>query len=148
MRRIISALLCITVMFCLSGCSDEKIYCLQPFKNDVVFQMGDITVRGTLDYTSKDNITFTLKEPDNVSGAVFTADTVSLDDITVSYSKFADTSPVSLLLRIMTGVSGCEIKMPLKGEYSHNGTGYKIFFDCENEKITTIEAGKFIYTFE
>lgn len=114
--------------------------------------MGDMTVRGTLSFQTKDDITFTISEPDYVSGVVFTRDKVFVDDIKTSYGKVADSSPVRLLLEVVADVSSGELTIPTKGEYTYSGAvssaGYKIIFDCEKDRITNITAGKFTYIFE
>lgn len=152
MRRIVLSLLSVALVFSLSACSAEKDFVLAPFSSDVTFSMGDVTVRGKLNFATADDITFTVSEPDYVSGIVFTRDEVSADDIKISYGKVADSSPMRILLDVIADVSLCEVTIPLKGEYTYSGetssAGYKIIFDCENDRITNIEAGKFTYIFE
>lgn len=152
MRRILSVLSCIALVFSLGACGAQKSIVFAPFSSEVTFSMDDVTVRGTLNFASADNITFTVSEPDYVSGLIFTRDEVSVDGVKTSYGKVADSSPVRILLDVIADVSSQKLTVPLKGEFTHLGetssAGYKIIFDCENERITNIEAGKFIYIFE
>ena len=152
MRRIMSLTLCFVLAFCLSACDKEKTFTLVPFSRDVTFDMADMTVRGTLTFEAKDNIAFKVKEPDYVSGVNFTRDEASVEDITITYGKVADSSPVRILLDVIADLSERELTIPLSGEFSYSGetssAGYKIIFDCENDTITKIEAGKYTYNFE
>lgn len=152
MRRILSAFLCISMLLCLSACGNEKVLVIERFQKNVTFQMGDITVKGTLDFVSQEDITFTVKEPDYVSGVSFTRDEVSVEDIKTSYGKASDSSPMRLLIDVVANASSVELTVPQKGEFIYSGevssAGYKINFDCENEKIISIEAGKYTYIFE
>ena len=152
MRRILSALICLVLIFSLGACGAQKRLVLAPFCSEVRFDMGDVTVRGKLNFDSADNITFTVSEPDYVSGVVFTRDEVSVDGVKTSYGKVADSSPVRILLDVIADVASQELTIPLKGEFTHSGetssAGYKMIFDCENDRITNIEAGKYTYNFE
>ena len=152
MRRIMSACLCVALMLCLSACGADKNFVISPFSSNVAFTMGDVSVKGTLNFETKDNLTFTVKEPDYISGVTFSRNEVSVDDIKIPYGKVSDYSPVKLLLDVIADVSQRELTISLKGEFTYSGetssAGYKIIFDCENEKITSIEAGKYTYNFE
>ena len=94
MRRIMSACLCVALMLCLSACGADKNFVISPFSSNVTFTMGDVSVKGTLNFETKDNLTFTVKEPDYISGVNFSRDEVSVDDIKTSYGKVSDYSPV------------------------------------------------------
>ncbi len=152
MRRILSVLSCIALVFSLGACGAQKSLVLAPFCSEVRFDMGDVTVRGKLNFVAADNVTFTVSEPDYVSGLVFSRDEVSVDGVKTSYGKVADSSPVRILLDVVADVSSTELTVSLKGEFTHSGetssAGYKMIFDCENDRITNIEAGKFTYIFE
>ena len=152
MRRIASVGFCIILLVCLCACSAEKTYVMSPFKSDVTFVMSGVTVKGLVDFVSAEDITFTVKEPENISGIVFTADEVAYDDVKISYGSVGDSSPVYILFDILRHMASQEIKIPPEGEYSYasvgNSAGYKIIFNCEKNKITSIESGKFTYNFE
>ena len=152
MRRIASVGFCIILLVCLCACSTEKAYVMSPFKSDVTFVMSGVTVKGSLNFASAQDITFTLKEPENIAGIVFTADEVAYDDVKISYGSVADSSPVYILFDVLCDVASQEIKIPSQGEYAYTSVGksagYKIIFNCENNKIISIESGKFTYNFE
>lgn len=152
MKRLLSVCFCAIVLVCLCACSAEKTYVLAPFKSEVSFAMNDITVKGTLDFVSSQDITFTVNEPENISGIVFAGEEISYEDIKIGYGNVADSSPVSILFEVICHIADKEIQIPLEGEFIYSGVtesaGYKIIFDCEKGKIISIEAGKFIYNFE
>lgn len=151
MRRIFSVVLCFAVIFSLSACSGKRIFTLEDFQRDVSFETGGITVRGSLMYKRGEKLTFTVKEPENIAGIVFTSDEISGEDIKISYGKTGDRSPVKLLLTVVSDIASKEISLPLKGEYTHSdevSSGeYKVTFDCEKNEITAIETEKYIYKF-
>ncbi len=152
MRRIFSVVLCFAVILSFSACSGKRTFTLMDFQRDVSFETGGITVRGSLEYKSGEKVTFTVKEPENISGIVFTSDEISGEDIKISYGKTGDRSPVRLLLTVVSHIASKETDLPLKGEYTHTDEAssgeYKVTFDCEKAEITVIETEKYIYKFE
>lgn len=153
MRYAVSALLSVILLFSFSGCSVKESFILQDFESTVSFEMSGITVKGNLLYKSDGEITFTVSEPENISGTVFTLEEVSLPDVKISYGKTGDYSPVKILLSAIEDISSKELLLPREGEYEYtpdiSSAGYrKIIFDCENRKIINIETEKFIYNFE
>ena len=151
MRRIFSVVLCFAVILSFSACSGKRTFTLMDFQRDVSFETGGITVRGSLEYKRGEKVTFTVKEPENISGIVFTSDEISGEDIKISYGKTGDRSPVKLLLTVVSDIASKEISLPLKGEYTHTDEAssgeYKVTFDCEKNEITAIETEKYIYKF-
>lgn len=151
-RRLLSLAACLFLLMSLSACGLSRTYCLDEIKKDVSFVSGGITIRGTLDFSRDKEMKFSVKEPENISGTVFTENEVSLDDIKINYGKMKDSSPVNILFQILSDLQCSEIKIPLKGEYSYQSSvltvGYKIIFDCENCQIKSIETEKYTYTFE
>ncbi len=97
-------------------------------------------------------MTFTVKEPEIISGTVFADDKISFDEVKINYGKTKDNSPVNILLMIVSDISETGIEIPFKGEYSYESAilsaEYKINFDCENSEIKSIETDKYTYTFE
>ena len=152
MRRIASVCFCLILIVCLCACSAEKTYVMSPFKGDLSFVMSGVTVKGSVDFVSASDISFTVSEPQNISGLVFTADEISYDDVKIAYGSLADSSPVYILFQVLGDVASQEIRIPPEGEYAYTSVGkpagYKIIFDCENNKITSIESGKYTYNFE
>ncbi len=152
MRRIFSVVLCFALIFSLSACSGKRNFTLGDFHKDVSFETGGITVKGSLRYKQGEKITFTVKEPENISGIVFDSDEISDEDIKISYGKTGDRSPVKILLAVVSHIASKEISLPLKGEYTHideaSSAEYKVLFDCEKSEIMTIETEKYIYKFE
>ncbi len=152
MRRVFSVILCFALIFSLSACTGKRTFTLGDFQKDVSFETGGITVRGSLMYKSGEKITFTVKEPENILGIVFTSDEISGEDIKISYGKTGDRSPVKMLLSIVSHLASKEIDLSLKGEYTHtdevSSAEYKVLFDCEKNEITAIETEKYIYKFE
>ncbi len=152
MRRIFSAVLCLILIFSLSACTGNQTFILKDSETNVIFETGGITVKGSLDYKTGEKITFTVKEPENISGMIFTSDEISTDDVKISYGKTEDRSPVRLLLMIISHLSLQELSMPLKGEYTHidkiSSVEYKVLFDCEKTEIKSIETEKYTYNFE
>ena len=151
-RRLFLISLCFILLLSLCTCDAGQTFSPDEIHKEVSFDSGTITVKGVLDYTEGKDMTFTVKEPENISGTVFTTDEISLDDIKISYGKMKDGSPVSILLAIVSDLIQREIQMPVKGEYLYNealaSAGYKIIFDCEKSEIKSIETEKFIYKFE
>ena len=152
MRRIFSVVLCFAVIFSLGACSGKRTFTLEEFQKEVSFETGGITVRGSLEYKPGEKAAFTVKEPENIAGIVFTADEISGEDIKISYGKTGDRSPVKLLLTVVSDIASKEIELPLKGEYTHSdevsSVGYKVTFDCEKNEITAVETEKYEYKFE
>ena len=151
-KSVTSMALLVAVMLTLCACSNERLMVLEEFSRAVSFQMGDILVKGQLHYKSKDEITFTVSEPENLSGVVFTENEVKKDEVSINYSKLKDESPVYLLISAIKSAGESEIYLPIKGEYTFSGVadsaGYKIKINCENDEIVSIEIGKFTYNFE
>ena len=114
--------------------------------------MGEVNIKGKLDFRNRDCITFTVEEPENLKGITFSENTANLGEITISYAKLKDKSPVYILLSIIKNMAENEIYLPLKGEYTFQGSvssvEYKAVFDCENELISRIVTEKFSYNFE
>lgn len=152
MRYAVSALLIVVLVFCFSACSMKESFILQNFESAVSFEMSGMTVRGKLSYKCDGKSTFTVIEPENISGTVFTYDEVSLPDIKISYGKVGDYSPVKILLEAVKDMGAREISLPREGEFEYtsegNSAGYRIIFECEKDKIKRIETEKFIYNFE
>lgn len=151
-KSVVSVLLCIVMILSFSACAKDKVLILDEFSRTVSFSMGDVNVKGKLDFKNSDCITFTVEEPENLKGITFSENTASLDEITISYAKLKDKSPVYILLSIIKNIAENEIYLPLKGEYTFQGTvsavEYKVVFDCENELISRIVTEKFSYNFE
>lgn len=151
-RSAVSMLVCAVLVFSLCACSAEKEIMLSEFEKEVSFTIDDLTVNGKLTFKGKDNITFTVEEPENLKGLVFTENTANIDNITINYAKFKDESPVYILLSVIKNLAESEICLPLKGEYTLMGAissaEYKIVFDCEKEEIIRIATEKFTYNFE
>lgn len=151
-RSAVSVAVCIILVLSLCACSAEKKIVLGEFDKDVSFTADNLAVKGKLSFKSKGDITFTVTQPENLKGVTFTDNTVNTDDITISYSKFKEESPVYILLSVIRGLGENEISLPLKGEYTLTGetssAGYKIVFDCEKEEIIRISTEKFTYNFE
>lgn len=152
MRRIFPAFLLVVMIFSLSACTGNQTFILKDFQRDISFETGGITVKGSLDCKAGDKITFTVKEPENISGIVFTTDEISAEDIKINYGKTGERSPVKMLLMILSDIASKEISIPLKGEYTHtdefSSAGYKVVFDCEKSEIKSIETEKYTYNFE
>ena len=100
-RSAMSVLVCAVLVFSLCACSAEKEIMLSEFEKDVSFTIDDLTVKGKLTFKGKDNITFTVEEPENLKGLVFTENTANIDNITINYAKFKDESPVYILLSVI-----------------------------------------------
>lgn len=152
MRRIFSAVLCFALIFSFSACSGKQTFLLGDFQKDVSFEVGDITVRGTLCRKGQEDMTFSVKEPENISDVVFTDRKVSSSGIEAEYGKNADNSPIKLLFSVVSDMAEAEITLPLKGTYSYcaslSSADYKVIFDCEKPTITSIETEKYTYKFE
>lgn len=152
MRYAVSALISVILLFSFSGCSVKETFILQDFESTVSFEMSGITVRGNLSYKSQGESTFTVTEPENISGVVFTDDEATLPDVKINYGKMGGYSPVKALLNAIDDVGTKEILMPDEGEFEYvseaSSAGCKIIFDCTKKKITTIETEKFIFKFE
>ena len=152
MRYAVSALISVILLFSFSGCSVKETFILQDFESTVSFEMSGITIRGKLSYKSEGKSTFTVIEPENISGVVFTDDEAALPDVKINYGKMGDYSPVKALFNAISDVGTKEILMPSEGEFEYvsdtSSAGYKIIFDCTKKKITTIETEKFIFKFE
>ena len=71
----------------MCACSAGQIFLPEKIHKDVSFVSGGITVKGVLGYTKGQDMTFTVSEPENISGTVFTDDEVSFDDIKINYGK-------------------------------------------------------------
>ena len=153
MKSAVSVLLCLCIIFSLSACTaGKKQFVLEESCNTVSFDMTGITVKGRLDYKSKDDIAFTLTEPQNLSGITFTENEIKTDDVKIGYSGPIEESPVYMLISIIADMAQKEIYLPYKGSFTFDGgvssAEYKINFDCENAEIISIETGKYTYIFE
>jgi hypothetical protein len=152
LRYAVSALISVILLISFSGCSVKESFVLQDFESTVSFEMSGITVKGNLSYKSQGESTFTVTEPENISGTVFTDSEVSLPDIKINYGKMGDYSPVKALFNAISDLGTKEILIPKEGELEYisdtSSAGYKIMFDCTKKKITTIETEKFIFKFE
>ena len=151
-KSAVSVIVCMVLVLSLCACSKEKKILFSEFEENVSFTADNLAVKGKLSFKGKDNISFTIEEPENLKGLIFIQDTVKSDDITISYSKFKDKSPVYILLSVISSLSENEIPLPFKGEYTLTGetssAGYKTVFDCEKEEIIRISTEKFTYNFE
>lgn len=151
-RRLFLIAVCLFSLLSLGACSAGQIYSPDEIHRDVSFVSGGVTVVGTLNYIKGKDMTFTVKEPENISGTVFTSQDISFSEIKINYGKMKNNSPVNILFEILTDFLGKAAEIPLKGEYSYSGAissaGYKIIIDCENSEIKSIETEKFIYSFE
>ena len=148
----VSVLLCIIMILSFSACTKDKVLTLDEFSRTVSFSMGEVNIKGKLDFRNSDCITFTVEEPENLKGITFSENTANLGEITISYTKLKDKSPVYILLSIIKNMAENEIYLPLKGEYTFQGSvssvEYKAVFDCGNELISRIVTEKFSYNFE
>ena len=151
-KSVISVLMCLAVIFSLCACSAEKEFVIGEFCRKVSFVMDEVTVKGELNFKNKDDITFTIIDPENLEGIIFTETQIKKDDITVNYDKMKDESPVFTLISVIKNIAESQIYLPLKGEFAVTGVvssaEYKVIFDCEKEEILTLQAGKFTYNFE
>lgn len=152
MRYAVSVLLIAVMAFSFSACSVKESFILQDFEGAVSFETAGITVKGILSYSAGGDVTFRVTEPENISGFVFGKEEISLSDIKIGYGKAGDCSPVKTLLDAVSDMGKREILLPGEGEYAYtpeeDTAGYRIIFDCENDKIKRIETEKFIYNFE
>ena len=152
MRYAVSVLLIAVMAFSFSACSVKESFILQDFEEAVSFETAGLTVKGILSYKAEGDISFTVTEPENISGTVFTCDEISLPDIKISYGKAGDYSPVKTLLKAVDDMTKREILLPEEGEFEYTPDDitaeYRIIFDCEKSKIKRIETEKFIYNFE
>ena len=139
-------------MFSLCACNLKQVFSPDEIHKKVSFESGGITIAGILDYAVAEEMTYTVKEPENISGTVFTSDEISLGEIRIGYGKMKSNSPVHTLFVILSDLLSKEVEIPLKGEYAYEGavssTEYKIIFNCENREIKSIETGKITYIFE
>ena len=151
-KSAVSVLICIVIVFSLCACTAEKEFILGEFCRNVSFTMDEVSVKGELNFKNKDNITFTIIEPENLKDITFTESQINKDDVTISYSKLKDNSPVYILLSVVKSLSENGIYLPMKDEFTFTGetdsAEYKVIFDCEKEEIKRIETEKFIYNFE
>ena len=151
-KSVFSVLMCLAVIFSLCACSAEKELIMGRFCKKVTFTMDEVTVKGELNFKNKDDITFTIIEPENLEGIIFTESQIKKDEITINYEKLKDESPVFLLLSVIKNIAENQIYLPLEGEFAVTGVvssaEYKVIFDCEKEEILTLQAGKFTYNFE
>lgn len=152
MHRIFSAVLCAVLIFSLSACTGKQIFILKDLQGDISFLISGITVKGNLCRNEEGEVTFTVKEPENISGIVFTHEEISAENIKIIYGKADGNSPVKLLFDIISDIASKEILLPLKGEYAYSDeistARYKVLFDCEKSKIKSIETEKYTYNFE
>lgn len=147
-RRVFLIAVCLFLLMSMCACSAGQIFLPEKIHKDVSFVSGGITVKGALSYSRGQDMTFTVSEPENISGTVFTDDEVSFDDVKINYGKMKDNSPVNILLMIISDISETGIEIPRKGEYTYVGEGYKINFDCETSEIKSIVTDKYTYNFE
>ena len=151
-RRVLLIAVCLFLLMSLCACSAGRTFSPEEIHKDVSFVSGGITVKGALNYVKGKEMTFTVKEPEIISGTVFADDKISFDEVKINYGKTKDNSPVNILLMIVSDISETGIEIPFKGEYSYESAvasaEYKINFDCENSEIKSIETDKYTYTFE
>ena len=151
-KSAVSVLICLLMLCSLCACTTEREVVMSEFCKEVSFTLDEVNVKGELNFKNKDNITFTIIEPQNLEGIIFTESQISKDDVTINYSKMKDGSPIFILLSIIKSLAESQIYRPYEGEYTMTGAvssaDYKIIFDCEKEEIKSIEMGKFAYKFE
>ena len=151
-KSVFSVLMCLAVVFSLCACSAEKEFIMGGFCRNVTFTMDEVTVKGELNFKNKDDITFTIVEPENLEGIIFTESQIKKDEIAINYEKLKDESPVFILISVIKNIAESQIYLPLEGEFTVTGAvpsaEYKVIFDCEKEEILTLQAGKFTYNFE
>lgn len=152
MKSTVSVLLCLLIMFSLSACmAGKKQFVLKEGTDTVSFDLSGITVKGQLE-NNKDDITFTVTEPENLEGVTFSQNEIYKDEVKIKYSSVKEQSPVYMLLTAVKDISQKEILLPYKGSFTFesavSSAGYKVNFDCENAVILSIETEKFIYIFE
>lgn len=153
MKSVVSLLLCFVMIFTMSACSAVKEkFVLEESCNTVTFLLDEMNIEGELNYKSRDDITFTLTQPEFLRDISFSKNEISTDDMKIGFLGPKEESPVHMLLSIVSDISEREILLPSKGEYVFKGnipqTDYRIIFDCQKGKIASIEAGKFSYIFE
>lgn len=140
------------MMISLCACNAREVYSPDEIHKEVSFESGGITITGMLDYTKGEEMSFTVREPENISGTVFTDDEISLGEVKIGYGKMKNNSPVHTLFMILSDLLTKEAEIPFKGEYAYESAAssaeYKIIFDCENREIKSIETGKITYNFE
>ena len=83
--------------------------------------MTGITVKGQLDYKNKNDTTFTLTEPQNLSGITFTENEIKTDDVKIGYSGPIEESPAYMLISIIADMAQKEIYLPYKGSFTFDG---------------------------
>jgi hypothetical protein len=137
----------------MCGCSvGKKQISLNEIDCAVTFDLSGVRVKGQLRCKNKKDMTFTVKEPENLSDVVFSLSEVYKDEVRISYPEIKVESPVYMLLSIMNDVWEKEILLPYKGNFVFDGSvdssEYKINFNCENESIISIQTHKLTYNFE
>ena len=148
----VSVVVSVALVFSLCACSAEREFVLGGFSSEVSFTMDEIWIKGELNFKDRDNITLRIIEPSNLSDITFTANSIIKDDLTINYSKFKDDSPVYVLLSVVADLSERQINLPCEGEFDFSSktssTGYKVIFDCAEDKIIRIWTEKFTYNFK
>ena len=152
MKSVLSFLICLLLVVSFSACTVAEEKFILNESNIISFDLSGITVKGELISGSQNEISFVLSEPENLSGVTFSESKIKTQDVKISYPEIKEESPVYMLICIVKDISLKEIFLPRKGDFTVSGSvpswNYKIAFDCENQKIISIETEKYKYIFE
>lgn len=161
MKKRFSLILCCVFVFslCACGASRKKEFSLKAFSAEVICKTQQMTVEGTLCYTSPTDIRLTLKKPDTLCGL-----TAALSDSSITLSNGQTHIPLSsaagltgkdsLLENLFEalgtlGNTTFEIaesgKSSVSCDYAY-GT-LKAVIDGESETVSSLECEEFLFVF-
>ena len=156
LRRFMCIFSAAALLLSLCACGDINIpFEPEPFTAQVTTRGTANEIKGELTYNSPEDITFKIKEPGNISGMEFTSASQSMDISVGEVSFTTDAgkdSPIYTLFGALEKLAASDVSIPLKGEseisFEYEGMTCRANINCEEKKITSMEAEKYSYIFE
>ena len=156
LRRICCALGVAVLLSGLCACADINVpFELKPFTSQVSFQSAGTKIKGELIYSSSQEMSFEIIEPENIKGLKFskTGESINLAVGRVSSVTVAEKeSPVYILFEMIADISDSQLNVPCSGEKElsaeSDGKAYHIKIDCDNKKLKSVEAEGYCFIFE
>lgn len=156
LRRVCCALGVAVLLSGLCACTDINVpFELKPFTSQVSFQSAGTQIKGELTYSSSQEMSFEISEPENIKGLKFnkSGESVSLAMGRVSSVTIAEKeSPVYILFGCLADISNSQLSIPCGGEKEisaeYDGKACRIKIDCDNKKLKSVETEGYCFIFE
>lgn len=146
-------LILFTLIIFLTACKkDTTEFQLNEFGCALSFICEDEEYKGDFSFVNKEEMSFTVNQPDDINGCRFT---YKNGEITLSFDGVStgvrETSPVKKLFQILSAFSDKTCKVKSKGtdiiSVSDENVKYDVTVDCDRKIIKEINTGEIIYRF-